>query len=140
MSEKRNTLYLKVITPERVLYEGEVSKYIVKVKGQVGEFSVWPNKSPITSSLGLGKIVIYLPDGKTKEATLFGGYALVDKFESVILTDVAEWPEEIDFERAEKAKQRAESRIADANFDYARASLALGKAIARMSFREQDKF
>ena len=132
MSEKKNTLHLKVITPERVLFDGEVNKYTVKVKGEVGDFSVLPNKSPQTVTLGLGKIIFSLPDGKEVEATLFGGYAVVETYESIIMTDVAEWANEIDIPRAEKAKERAQKRIDDSNADYYRALAALTRALVRI--------
>ncbi|MBR6802050.1 MAG: ATP synthase F1 subunit epsilon [Eubacteriaceae bacterium] len=124
---------LKIITPERLFFEGEVERFSVDAKGAVGGFSALANHSPLTAEIGYGTISIFEEgDTPTKKATLFGGFALVQPTETIILVDVAEWPEEIDLERAMAAKQRAEAEIAknDAAFEVARISLM--KAMARI--------
>lgn len=131
MSNKMN---LKIITPERLFFEGEVVRFSVDAKGTVGGFSALANHSPLTTEIGYGTISLYENDGDepTRKATLFGGFALVQPTETIILVDVAEWPEEIDLERALEAKERAEAAIAknDATFEVARVSLM--KAMARI--------
>ena len=123
---------IKIITPERVLFEGEVEKYTVKSSGEVGDFEVLPGHVSMATTIGLGRIQLYLTDGTMKEATLFGGFNLIDGDNATIMTEVAEWPEEIDLERAEKAKARAEERLNQADMDYARAHAALLRAVERI--------
>ena len=69
MSEK--LINLKVITPVEVLFEGEAKSFIVKTRGEVGEFAVLPDHIPMTASVGNGTLVINLPDGTTERTTLF---------------------------------------------------------------------
>lgn len=123
---------LKVITPERVVFEGEVTKYTVKSSGEVGDFEVLPGHVSMASTIGLGKIEMYLEDGTKKEMTCFGGFNLIDSDNATIMTEVAEWPEEIDIERAKASKARAESRINDSKYDYARAHASLLRAVQRI--------
>ncbi|MBQ3282051.1 MAG: ATP synthase F1 subunit epsilon [Eubacterium sp.] len=123
---------IKIITPERVLFEGEVEKYTVKSSGEVGDFDVLPGHVSRATTFVLGRIKLYLTDGSEKEATLFGGFNLIDGDSATIMTEVAECPEEIDLERAEQAKARAEERLNQADMDYARAHAALLRAVERI--------
>ncbi len=135
-----NKINLKIITPERLFFEGEVDMYAVDAKGTTGGFSVYTNHSPLTSEIGYGTISLYEGDTVTRKATLFGGFALVQPYETIILVDAAEWPEEIDLERAMRAKERAEAEMAksDANFELARISLM--KATTRIDLsNSKDK-
>ncbi len=131
MSEK--VINLKVITPVNVLFEGEVKSFIVKTKGEVGEFMILADHMPITASVGVGSLVINLPDGTEKRTTLFGGYCVVQNNNAVIIAEAGEKPEEIDFERAEEARKRAEERLRGGEgIDKDRARLALQRSIARI--------
>ncbi len=136
MSEEKKLINIKIITPERTLFEGEVEKFIVKSRGEVGDFEILPGHLPMTATIGLGRILLYLPDGSEKQATLFGGFALVEKNASTILTEVAEWPEEIDLERAQQAKDRAEANMRNEKMDYARAHAALIRAMERINIAD----
>ena len=127
---------LKIITPERVLFEGDVEKFTVKSKGEVGDFQIMPGHLPMTATVGLGRVVMTLAGGEEKQATLFGGFALIEKDKATILTEVAEWPEEIDLERAMSAKQRAEENMKNDKMDFARAQLALYRAIERIDIKD----
>ena len=109
MSEK--VIKLKVITPTRVFFEGEAESFIVKTRGEVGEFAVLVDHAPMAAAVGLGTLVINLPSGEKKISTLFDGYAVVQENTAVIIAEAAEWPDEIDAERAEAAKERAEKRL-----------------------------
>ena len=133
MSEK--VIKLKVITPTRVFFEGEAESFIVKTRGEVGEFAVLVDHAPMTAAVGLGTLVINLPSGEKKISTLFDGYAVVQENTAVIIAEAAEWPDEIDINRAEAAKERAEERIAakSQNLDLKRAEYALHKALIRIN-------
>ena len=131
MSEK--LINLKVITPVEVLFEGEAKSFIVKTRGEVGEFAVLPDHIPMTASVGNGILVINLPDGTTERTTLFCGYCVVHNNSAVIIVEAGEKPEEIDFERAEGAKKRAEERLKGGDgIDKNRAEQALYRSIARL--------
>ena len=131
MSEK--LINLKVITPVSVLFEGEAKSFIVKTRGEVGEFAVLADHIPMTASVGIGTLVIDLPDGTEKRTTVFGGYCVVQNNNAVIIAEAGEKPEEIDFARAEEAKKRAEERLRGAaGIDRNRAEQALYRSIARL--------
>ena len=131
MSDK--LIKLKVITPVDILFDGEVKSFIVKTRGEVGDFAVLADHIPMTASIGLGKIVINLPDGEERKATIFGGYCVVQNNSAVIIAEAGEKPENIDFKRAEKAKERAEERLRGGEgIDMKRAESALYRSIARL--------
>ena len=131
MSDK--LINLKIITPVEVLFEGEVKSFIVKTKGEVGEFAVLADHMPMTAAVGNGTLVINLPDETVKRTTLFTGYCVVHNNNAVIIVEAGEKPEEIDFERAEEAKKRAEERLRGGEgIDKNRAEQALYRSIARL--------
>ena len=131
MSDK--LINLKVITPVEVLFEGEAKSFIVKTKGEVGEFAVLADHMPMTAAVGNGTLVINLPDETVKRTTLFTGYCVVHNNNAVIIVEAGEKPEEIDFERAEEAKKRAEERLRGGDgIDKNRAEQALYRSIARL--------
>lgn len=128
---------LKVITPEKTIFKGEVKSFIVHSKGGNGDFCVMYDHIPLASMIGNGTLEMTMEDGAKKTSTLFGGYAVVKSNEAVILADSAEWPEDIDFERAESAAERARKRLSsdDPKVNRKRAEKALEKAEIRLSFR-----
>ena len=131
MSDK--LINLKVITPTEILFEGEAKSFIVKTKGEVGEFAVLADHMPMTAAVGNGTLVINLQDETVKRTTLFTGYCVVHNNNAVIIVEAGERPEEIDFERAKEAKKRAEERLrgGEGN-DKNRAELAIYRSIARL--------
>ena len=131
MSDK--LINLKVITPVEVLFEGEAKSFIVKTRGETGEFAVLADHIPMTAAVGNGTLVINLPDETVKRTTLFCGYCVVHNNNAVIIVEAGEKPEEIDFERAEEAKKRAEERLRGGEgIDKNRAEQALYRSIARL--------
>jgi F-type H+-transporting ATPase subunit epsilon len=122
---------LEIVNPDRLFFEGEVEMVIVK--GAEGDLAILKNRAPIVTPLSIGKVRIK-QDGVEKVATVNGGYIKVTKEKTVIITDACEWPDEIDVERAEKAKERAEKRLKERSkgVDIDRAELALKRAINRI--------
>ena len=138
MSEK--LIQLKVITPTRMFFEGEVKSFIVKTRGEVGEFAILADHAPLTSSIGLGTLVLNFPDGSEKTTSLFGGYTVVRNNRAVIIAESAEWPEEIDSERAARSKERAEERLKrEEKIDVARARASLARALVRLNLANRIK-
>ena len=131
MSDK--LIKLKAITPVEVLFDGEVKSFIVKTRGEVGDFAVLADHIPMTAAVGTGILVMTLPNGEEKRTTLFDGYCVVQNNSAVIIVEAGEKPEEIDFARAEEAKKRAEERLrGGAGIDKNRAEQALYRSIARL--------
>lgn len=124
--------HLEIVTPERLFFSEEVERVIVR--GIEGDLAILKNKSPITTPLKIGEVRIK-QDGKERIAAVVDGYISVADNRATIVTEAAEWPDEIDVERAEKAKARAEERLREkpAGLDTARAELALSRAINRLN-------
>lgn len=125
-----NTFKVQIITPERVFYEGEAS--MVEFTTTEGEIGVYPKHIPLTTVLAPGIVTIKEAEGD-KTAAVHAGFAEILGDQVTLLAEIAEWPEEIDLERARAAEDRARDRIAakDANVDLLRAEIALKKALVR---------
>lgn len=122
---------LRIITPERVFYEGEVT--MVEFNTTEGEMGIYKGHIPTTVIIDPGVLTITEPE-QVKNAALLSGFAQILPGEVVILAEIVEWPSEIDEDRAERAKERAEERLAEKadNLDVTRANIALKKAICRL--------
>lgn len=123
---------LRIITPERVFYEGNVE--MVEFNTTEGEIGVLPGHIPMTVVIKPGVLTI-TEENEIKEAALHAGFAEILPEGVTVLAEIVEWPTEIDLERAEAARQRAEERIRShtPETDMARAETALYRAIARIS-------
>lgn len=130
MAEK--TLILEVVTPDRQVVQTEAD--IVVLPGVQGQFGVLVNHIPFLSALEIGEMY-YRKGGQIEYLFIGGGFAEVTGEKVTVLADSAELGKEIDIERARRAKERAERRLAAgraADIDWARAEAALRRAMARM--------
>ena len=123
---------LKVITPERIFYEDMVT--MVEFNTTEGEIGVYKDHIPLTVIVKPGILTITTKEG-IKNAALHSGFAEILQDKITILAEVVEWPEEIDLERAEEAKERAQQRLHDKpdGLDVYRAETALLRAMARIN-------
>lgn len=126
-----STFQLEVVTPDRKFFEDEVS--MVTVRTAEGDIGILKDHMSTVAPLSIGVIKIK-KDGKFMEATCAGGFVSVDEEKTTIITDAAEWPEEIDIKRAESAAKRAEERLKkdSEKIDVVRAQIALNKALNRL--------
>jgi len=124
-------IQLEIVTPERQLFSGVVSE--VTVPSNQGYLGILPGHAPLLAGLGVGNIS-YVSDSDLTSLFCSWGFVEVLPERVVILAQTAEPSSEIDVNRAEQAKQRAERRLIskDPNLNYARAQLALLRAIARL--------
>jgi F-type H+-transporting ATPase subunit epsilon len=130
-----NSIKLEIVTPDRKLLSEEVE--YVGAPGVGGEFGVLPNHIPFLSALGIGSLY-YKKNGKRYYVFVAGGFAEVTPTKVSVLAEVAEKAEEIDLERARKARERAEMRLKEQKDReaYARTRAALARALQRMKCRE----
>lgn len=135
MAENDNKFTLKVITPDRVFFEEEVS--MVEFNTVEGEVGIYKEHIPMTMIIAPGILTITLDEG-TREAALHSGFAEVLPNQVTILAEIVEWPAEIDLERAEESKNRAEERIREnaPGTDMKRAEMSLKRAVARINAAE----
>lgn len=125
------TFTVEIITPDRVFYTGTAT--MIEFNTEAGAIGVYPRHIPLTTVIRPGVVTIHEEDGD-KKAAIHAGFAEILPDKVSLLAEIAEWGDEIDLERAEEAKKRAEERIAqkDANIDLQRAEIALKKALVRL--------
>jgi F-type H+-transporting ATPase subunit epsilon len=123
---------LQIVTPDRRIVQEQVDE--VEVPGSEGYFGVLPGHTPMLASLGVGELWYRQGQEKTY-LSLAGGFAEVLPDRVTILARLAERAEEIDVDRADAARKRAEERVSagpQSDVDYDRARAALTKALARL--------
>lgn len=124
-------ILMEVVSPERLVIREEIESLIVPASG--GYLGVLPGHAPLITGLVPG-VVEYKAEGSTTKMAISGGFMEVYANKATILADTAERREEIDLERAKRAKERAERRLREraADLDVQRAELALRRALARI--------
>ncbi|HKM03291.1 MAG TPA: ATP synthase F1 subunit epsilon [Lachnospiraceae bacterium] len=127
----QNQFKLKIITPERVFFEGDAD--MVEFNTTEGEVGIYKNHIPMTMIIDPGILTITNGE-KVRNAALHAGFVEILQESITILAEVIEWPEEINMNRAEAAKERAEKRIhsKDPKTNMAMAETALHRALARI--------
>ena len=122
---------LRIITPDRVFYEGEAD--MVEFNTTDGEIGIYKKHIPMTVIIKPGILTI-TEETETKTAALHAGFAEILPDQVTIMAEIIEWPVEIDQDRAEQAKERAEERLQNKTpeTDIARAETALLRAMARI--------
>lgn len=122
---------LEFVTPERALVHEDVDE--VEIPGEDGYFGVLPGHAPLLAALQPGELW-YRRGGQRHFAFVAGGFAEVLPDRVAILAQVAEKAEEIDIQRAEASKRRAEDRLArpTSDLDTARARVALLRSLMRL--------
>src|SRR5215472_6444099 len=125
-------IQLEVVTPERELvHESTLS---VSVPAKNGYLGILPGHAPLLSELQPGEL-IYTEDHMTHRLSVSWGFIEVLPARVIVLAQTAERAEEIDVERAERARERAEDRLRNVmatDIDFERARAALMRALARL--------
>ena len=130
MAEKE--LLLEVVTPDRLVLSTEAD--VVVCPGVEGQFGVLAGHIPFLSALEIGEMY-YRKGGQTEYLAVSGGFAEVTGEKVTIVAESAEKGREIDVERAKRAQERAEKRLAAAKteeIDWARAEAAMRRSLVRM--------
>ena len=124
-------MIIKIITHERIVFEGDADEIVIQTK--TGQLGILKDHIPITTVLDVGVTKIRFGDSVKFFATMGGVFQFKDNV-ATILTDVCEDGCDIDVTRANAAKNRAETRLADnaAKVDTQRAQAALARSLARL--------
>ena len=125
-------LTLELATPTRMVVAETVDEVVVP--GSEGYFGVLPGHAPLLATLGIGELT-YRVGRDERHVAVAGGFAEVRNDKVIILAATAELPQDIDRARAERARDRAEQRLAGRGqdeIDYARAAAALARALTRI--------
>jgi F-type H+-transporting ATPase subunit epsilon len=131
-----STIRLELVTPERLLLSEEVDEVVAP--GYEGEFGVLPEHTQYLAILNIG-MLRYRKGSESRRIALGGGFAEVTPERVVVMADTAERAEEIDLERARRARERAEAALKELSLDdetYAKAYAALQRAMVRMAAGE----
>ena len=129
MADDRN-FDLEIITPDRVFWKGKA--FMLELNTSEGQVGIYKRHIPMTMILEPGIVTIHL-DGENKEAAVHAGFIEVLPEKITVMAEIAEWPDEIDANRAIEAQERAQRRLQahDPKIDISRAEIALKKSIVR---------
>lgn len=135
-------IHCDIITQERVVYSGQVD--YVSLPGVEGRMGILPNHSPLLTVLDFGEVMVRT-HGQEEYFAVGGGFAEVRPDKVVVLADSAERADDIDLERAERARERAEkahetiSREDPARYEQIEASLRRAKIRIDVSLRHAPR-
>jgi F-type H+-transporting ATPase subunit epsilon len=125
-------LTLEIVTPDKSLVREDVDE--VQVPGSEGYLGILPAHTPLLATLKVGELWYRIGQEKHYLAIAFG-FVEVLPDRVTILAQIAERAQDIDVERAEAAKRRAEERLAQpavTNMDFERARIAMMKSLIRL--------
>ncbi len=131
-------LEFDIVTAERIVYSAHVD--VVIAPGIQGQLAILPNHAALMTTLQPGELVVR-DDGEETAMFVKSGFLEVCENRVTVLADVAEQAEEIDIERAEEAKRRAEEMLQQRGpeVDLARAEAALQRALVRISIAQKRR-
>lgn len=126
---------LKIVTPEKVIYQNDQIDQ-VSIPTTTGEITVLPNHIPLVSILQSGEMV-FKENGQDQYFALSGGFLEIkDKNEVIILADNVERAHEINLEKAEAAKAKAEQQMKEIknreDVDFARLQAVIDREVNRL--------
>ena len=130
-------LTLEIVVPQRRLVQEEVDE--VSALGPSGYFGALPGHTPYLVVLKVGEM-FYRIGSERRYLSTSGGYAEVGPDKVTILAETAELGEEIEVERAQKSKERAESRLQQRDneeIDFDRAQVSLQRALIRLQVAQK---
>jgi F-type H+-transporting ATPase subunit epsilon len=133
-------LTLEIVTPDRALLREEVDEVVVP--GAEGELGILPGHTPLLATLKVGELWYRQGQEKHYLAIAFG-FVEVLPGRVTILAQIAERAQEIDVTRAERAKRRAEERLAkpsvQSELDFERARIAMMKSLIRLQVASRTR-
>ena len=131
------TFPLRIGTPDGLLFEGDVERVVCR--GITGDLAILAGHCNFCTALGMGAAHVILEDGSKKEAACIGGMLSVMNGTCRVLATTWEWKEDIDRERAETAKKKAENLLAKGGLtdrEYKMAEAKLQRALVRLGVKQ----
>ena len=130
-------LHLEIVTPEKLAYQDDVDS--VQLPGSEGELGVLPHHAPLITTLGAGELRLR-KGGQEESFAIVGGFLQVLPDKVVVMAETADMASEIDLERAQEARHKAEQAL-ESGFvegaDLAAARAALQTALLRIRVAER---
>ncbi|MBI4418261.1 MAG: F0F1 ATP synthase subunit epsilon [Ignavibacteriales bacterium] len=135
MTEK--TFHLEIVTPKKVVLNSRVTSFTAP--GILGGFQVLRSHAPFLSSIGVGEVKVIDEAGQEARFATSGGFVEVRENKVVMLAETAERADQIDIRRAEKARTKAQKRLAEkaVEHDLERAKAALQRALNRLKVSQK---
>jgi F-type H+-transporting ATPase subunit epsilon len=130
-------LQLEIVTPEKLAYAGQVDAVVLP--GSEGELGVLPHHAPLISTLGAGELRLR-KGGQEESFAIVGGFLQVLPDKVVVMAETADMAAEIDLERAQEARRRAEQTLTSGYVegpDLAAARASLQAALIRIRVAER---
>ena len=109
------TFHLQIVTPDRMVYDGEAERIIVRTVN--GDVCILARHIDYAAALGIGEARMTDAAGNTRAAACSGGLLSVAGGEVRVVATTFEWADEIDLARAERAQQEAEERLRELRHD-----------------------
>lgn len=136
MADNSSLFRLNVISPDRIFFTGETD--MIELTTTEGEMGIYKHHIPLTAIVAPG-ILRIKNQGEERIAALFDGFIEILEEEVTILAESCEWPDEIDINRAQEAKVRAERRLGGelGEINEARAEGALRRALIRLEISNE---
>ena len=123
---------LEIVTPDRLIYEGEAERLIVR--GVTGDLCILAHHIDYATALIPGEACVTTAEGE-RYAACSGGMLSVHDNHVRLMATTFEWEDEIDLERAQRAREAAEQKLGSmttADKDYALVEAKLKRALARI--------
>ena len=120
-----STFHLKISTPDGLKFDGEVER--LRVRMIDGDLCLLARHSDYVSAVGAGEAALVTADGQSKKAACIGGMLAMINNEANLIATTFEWADEIDLDRAKRAKEVAQARIDAAKDDAQELMLAQAK-------------
>ena len=137
--QSKKKMMLEVVNPYEVFFEGRIESIVLPTVD--GQFGIMPGHSPIVVAVAPGIARVQM-DGETKVFTVSEGFAEIGQHVVVIVCSAAEWPSEIDVDRAKSALDRAKNRfnsVTSTEEQRLYAQHAMERAKARIAVSEEWK-
>ena len=130
------TYHLQIVTPDRMVFDGEAEKLIMRTVG--GDVCILAHHIDYAAPLAIGEATVIDAEGNARKAACSGGMLAVSGSDVRVMATTFEWAEEIDLPRAERAHEAAKARLAKmdrADKEYAIVEAKLKRALVRMSVK-----
>ena len=130
------TFFLEIVAPDRKFFSGDVEMLILKTPE--GEIGILKGHMPMVVAVAIGPIKI-VKDGERLEAVVSEGFIEIRQEKTIMLVDTAEWPNEVDINRAKAAAERARERLQSqlSQIEYIRSQAALQRALTRLKVTKE---
>ena len=128
------TFKLSIISLDGTVFEGQAK--LVSLRAIDGDLAIMAGHTNYVTAIGMGTAKVVYEDNSEREAACIGGMLSVLNGECVLFSDTWEWEDEIDLERAQQAKERAEALLKNSKISKKEQKLAetkLKRALVRIS-------